>query len=81
MSKITLELDDDAIAAAKAANIDLSDFLLKALYRYLPNLHASERAEIALTWQEKNREAIESYNRFVEEHGLFYACSPDRAQG
>jgi post-segregation antitoxin (ccd killing protein) len=25
----------------------------------------------ARRWQEKNREAIEAYNKFIEKHGLF----------
>jgi post-segregation antitoxin (ccd killing protein) len=70
MATITLELDDEAVAAASAANIDLSQLLLHALYRRLPNLHAAERAEAARKWQEENREAIEASNRHIEEHGL-----------
>ncbi len=69
--RVTLELDAELIAAAKAAGIDLSELLVQALRRRLPNLHAAERAELARRWQEENREAIEAYNRMIEEEGLF----------
>jgi len=70
--RVTLELDTESIAAARAAGIDLSQLLVEALRRRLPNLHAAERAELARKWQEENREAIEAYNRLIEAHGLFY---------
>ncbi len=69
--RVTLELDEESIAAAKAAGIDLSELLVQALRRRLPNLHAAERAELERRWLEENREAIESYNRMIDAHGLF----------
>ena len=69
---VTLELDSESITAAQAAGIDLSKLLVEALRRRLPNLHAAERAELNRKWQEENREAIEAYNKMIDEHGLFY---------
>ncbi len=69
--RVTLELDAESIAAAKAAGIDLSELLVQALRRRLPNLHAAERAELGRRWLEDNREAIESANRMIERDGLF----------
>jgi len=72
MGRITLELDDESIAAAQETGIDLSELLVQALRRRLPNLHASERAEAARKWYEENKEAIDAYNEMIEEDGLFY---------
>jgi len=72
MSQITLELDDESIAAAKEAGIDLSQLLVHALRRLLPNLHATQRAEAARQWYEENKEAVDAYNKMIEENGLFY---------
>jgi antitoxin CcdA len=71
--RITIELDAESIAAAKAAGIDLSKLLVEALRRRLPNLHASERAELNRRWQEENREAIEAYNQMIEEDGHVFS--------
>jgi len=69
--RITLELDSESIAAAKEAGIDLSQLLVHALRRRLPKLHAAEREATARQWYEENKEAIDSHNKFVEQHGLF----------
>jgi antitoxin CcdA len=69
--RVTLELDAESIAAAKEAGIDLSQLLVHALRRLLPNLHASQREEEARKWYEENKEAVDSINKFVEEHGLW----------
>jgi antitoxin CcdA len=71
--RVTLELDAESIAAAKAAGIDLSQLLVDALRRRLPNLHAAERAKLARQWQEENREAIEAYNRMIEQDGFVFS--------
>lgn len=71
--RVTIELDAESIAAAKAADIDLSKLLVEALRRRLPSLHAAERAELARQWQEQNREAIEAYNRMIEEDGYVFS--------
>jgi len=72
MCQITLELDDESIAAAREAGINLSELLVHALRRQLPNLHATERAEAARQWHEENKEAIDAYNQIIENDGLFY---------
>jgi len=71
--RITIELDAESIAAARAAGIDLSKLLLDALRRRLPNLHAAERAELNRRWQEENREAIEALNQIIEEDGYVFS--------
>jgi antitoxin CcdA len=71
--RITIELDAESIAAAEAAGIDLSQLLIDALRRRLPTLHAGERAELARRWQEENREAIDSYNRMIEQDGYLFS--------
>jgi antitoxin CcdA len=71
--KIALELDIEAIAAAKAAGLDLSAVLLEALRRKIPTLHESERAALARTWLEENRDAIEAYNRMIEQDGFVFS--------
>jgi post-segregation antitoxin (ccd killing protein) len=43
MPQITLDLDDESIAAAQEAGIDLSELLVQALRRRLPKLHAADR--------------------------------------
>jgi antitoxin CcdA len=64
--RVTIELDEEAIAAARAANVNLSELLIQALRRCLPNLHTAQRAELNRKWQQENREAIEAYNRMIE---------------
>lgn len=63
---VTIELDEESIAAARAAGIDLSELLVQALRRKLPHLHAEERAAAAAKWLEENREAIDAMNRLSE---------------
>jgi antitoxin CcdA len=69
--RIIIELDSESVAAARAANIDLSELLVEALRRRIPTLHAAEREKMARQWYEENKAAIDSYNDFVERHGLF----------
>jgi len=69
--RVTIEVDPEALAAARAAGIDLSQLLAEALRRRLPNLDAATREEAARKWYEENKEAIDAYNKLIEEHGLF----------
>ena len=71
--RVTIELDAEAIAAAKAAGIDLSKLVIEGLPRRLPDLHALERAKLDRQWQEENREAIDAYNRMIEEDGYLFS--------
>ncbi len=68
--RISIELDSESIAAAKEAGIDLSQLLRDALRRRLPHLQPADREAIARQWYEENKEAVDSYNKFVAEHGL-----------
>jgi post-segregation antitoxin (ccd killing protein) len=69
--RVTIELDEQAIAAAREAGIDLSELLTQALRRRLPKLHSAEREEAARQWYEDNKEAVDSYNKFIAANGLF----------
>jgi|KBSSwiStaDraftv2_1062776.scaffolds.fasta_scaffold3036995_2 post-segregation antitoxin (ccd killing protein) len=69
--RIIIELDAEAIAAARAANIDLSELLISALRRRIPTLHAAEREKAAREWYEENKLAVDSCNELFERHGLF----------
>jgi antitoxin CcdA len=71
MERVIIELDSEAIEAARAANIDLSELLVEALRRRIPTLHAAERERMARQWHEENKAAIESCNDLIERHGLF----------
>jgi post-segregation antitoxin (ccd killing protein) len=64
---VVLELDPEAITAAKAKGLDLSAVLLEALHRRIPELHAEQRAESGRRWREQNRETIVSINRLAED--------------
>lgn len=71
--RVTVELDTQTVAAAKAAGIDLSEVLTRALRRLLPQPDVSERERAARRWQEENREAIEAYNRIIEKDGFVFS--------
>ena len=70
--RITVELDSESIAAAKEAGIDLSQLLIEALRRRLPQLHAAEREKAAHQWYEENKEAVSAHNKLAEANGIFY---------
>jgi antitoxin CcdA len=59
-----LSLQADLLAEAKALDLNLSAELNKALAEIVKR----KRAE---RWLAENREAIDAYNRYVEEHGVF----------
>jgi antitoxin CcdA len=69
--RVTVELDAEAVAAAREAGIDLSELLNRALRRVLPQLDAVEREQAARQWYEENKEAVDAYNELIETHGLF----------
>jgi post-segregation antitoxin (ccd killing protein) len=70
-ARVTIELDEEAIAAARAANINLSELLISALRRRIPTLHAAERERAAREWHEENKMAVDSCNDLFGQHGLF----------
>jgi post-segregation antitoxin (ccd killing protein) len=71
--KVTLELDSEALAAAREASIDLSELLTQALRRRLPDLHKGARAEEARKWYEENKKAVDCINRMIEEDGFVFS--------
>jgi antitoxin CcdA len=59
-----LSLRIDLVQRAKTLGLDLSDVVESALEKAI---RAAEQAR----WLAENKEAIDYYNAFVEEHGLF----------
>jgi antitoxin CcdA len=58
-----LSLDVDLIAEAKELDINISRVAEASIAKAVSE-------EKSRRWREENREAIESSNRYVEEHGL-----------
>lgn len=69
-TELRLEIDSHLLEQARAAEIQLTLTLERALRAELGDAAASSRAE---RWAEENTEAIASHNRFVEEFGAFGA--------
>ena len=69
--RVTVELDAETLARARAAGIDLSKALTRALRRELPPLSDAERKQAADQWYQQNKESVDSYNEFIATHGLF----------
>ena len=61
---VNLSVDAEILAAAKAQGINLSQTLEDELRRLTDDARVKK-------WQEKNRAAIDSHNRFVDEHGVW----------
>jgi len=59
-----VSIRSDLLDSARAAGVNLSATLERALREELANLRRER-------WREENREAIASYNDYVEEHGTF----------
>lgn len=68
--RVTVELDAETLARARAAGLDLSETLTRALHRLLP-LSDSERKRAADEWYAENKEAVDAYNEYIEKHGLW----------
>jgi antitoxin CcdA len=60
---VNLSIDSNLLVEAKAAGTNLSALLERALEQEL-------RERLHKKWREENREAIEAYNKFIQEHGL-----------
>ena len=60
---VNLSIDADLLAEAKALSVNIS----RAAEHGIAD---AVRKEKERAWKEENREAIESSNRWVEEHGL-----------
>jgi len=61
---VNLSIDADLLARAKAEHVNLSSVLEAALSK-------SVREREEARWREENKAAIEAYNRFTEETGIF----------
>jgi antitoxin CcdA len=59
---VNVSINADLAAEAKAAGLNVSGVLEKALHAELQALREQQ-------WREENREAIEESNRYFEEHG------------
>lgn len=69
----------DPKAPKKACNVSVNEDLLRQAKELGINLSQTLEGELekrvrdarAKVWQEENREAIEAYNRYVAEHGVW----------
>ena len=61
---VNVSVDEALLVDARALKINISRTLEEALY-------AKVHAEKVRRFQEENREAFESYNRFIAENGLW----------
>ena len=61
---VNVSVRSDLLAAAREAGVNLSATLERALVEEIANLKRER-------WREDNRDAIEAYNDYVEEHGTF----------
>ena len=61
---VKVSINGDLLQQARKMRINLSHTLEAQLERLL-------REERARRWRDENREAIEEYSRYVEEHGVF----------
>jgi antitoxin CcdA len=58
-----LSLDAQLVADAKPFGLNLSETAERAIAEAV-------REEKVRRWKEENREAIEAYNRYIDEHGV-----------
>ncbi len=61
---VNLSVNADLLEQAKASSINLSRALEATL-------EAQIKAEKRKRWLEENKQAIEAYNKRIEEHGVF----------
>ncbi len=71
IEKASIELDSEAVQAAVAAGLDLSQVPTEALRRKIPGLHEAARERIAQEWYEDNKQAVDWYRQLIAEPGLF----------
>ncbi len=65
MTNATPKLDRELIAEAESLGIDVSTVLETDLRRRV------EKERVAKAWADENCDAIESFNRYIEEYGPF----------
>ncbi len=61
---VNLTADVDLVETAKSLGFNLSQVFEDGLKRAVSEARKRQ-------WEEENREAIDNYNRFVEENGVF----------
>ena len=61
---VNVSIDAGILAAAKRQHINLSQTLEDELRKRTQEAREAK-------WQEENREGLESYNRFIAEHGIW----------
>src|SRR5437764_13942327 len=61
---VNLRIDAEILAAAKAQGINLSQMLEDELRKRTQDAREAK-------FREESREAVESYNRFIAEHGIW----------
>lgn len=69
-TELKLEIDATLLEQARAAEIQMTLLLERALKAALGDAAAEERAR---RWARENAPSIEAHNRFVEDHGAFGA--------
>lgn len=60
-----IEIDEELVAEASRLGIDVRNLLEVELRQ------AIRKRQAANAWYAENREAIDAYNRYIEEHGVF----------
>lgn len=70
--KITFTLEENLIEKLSRASLDLgkkkTQIVREALNSYLNDTTKEQEMK---KWEQENKEAIESYNRRIEKHGVF----------
>ena len=61
---VNVSINSDLLRQAREMKINLSQTLEQKLEQLL-------REERARRWKEENREAMEAFNRFIDQHGIF----------
>lgn len=69
-AELKIEIDADLLKQARAANLQMTLLMERAVREALGPQAAEARAR---QWATDNAESIASHNRFVEEHGAFGA--------
>ena len=67
--KVTVEIDSRTLAAARAADVDLSRLLTDAVARHLSTVNPS--SDESRRWYEANKTAVDAYNALLQRDGLF----------
>jgi post-segregation antitoxin (ccd killing protein) len=61
-----IKIEPDLVTEATQLGIDVNHSVNTDLRRRI------EKRKRELAWQAENKEAIDSYNRFIDEHGLWH---------